>query len=84
MRQPHGKIQDGAGSAHVAPDAFVRGLSTRPGSGRMRPALRECVSKSRPAPFKGIEATENLAKSPNSQMVVIGNNKNGLPRILGQ
>jgi prohibitin 1 len=31
-----------------------------------------------------IEATENLAKSPNSKVVVIGNSKNGLPLILGQ
>src|SRR6266571_1878541 len=34
--------------------------------------------------WKGIEATENIAKSPNSKVVVIGNNKNGLPLILGQ
>ena len=34
--------------------------------------------------WNGIEATENLAKSPNSKVVVIGNNKNGLPLILGQ
>ncbi|HEY6765092.1 MAG TPA: prohibitin family protein [Candidatus Sulfotelmatobacter sp.] len=34
--------------------------------------------------WKGIEATENLAKSPNSKVVVIGNSKNGLPLILGQ
>jgi prohibitin 1 len=34
--------------------------------------------------WKGIEATENLAKSSNSKVVVIGNNKNGLPLILGQ
>ena len=34
--------------------------------------------------WKGIEATENLAKSPKSKVVVIGNNKNGLPLILGQ
>jgi prohibitin 1 len=34
--------------------------------------------------WKGIEATENLAKSMNSKVVVIGNNKNGLPLILGQ
>jgi regulator of protease activity HflC (stomatin/prohibitin superfamily) len=34
--------------------------------------------------WKGIEATENLAKSPNTKVVVIGNNKNGLPLILGQ
>src|SRR3954463_1086801 len=34
--------------------------------------------------WKGIEATENLAKSTNSKVVVIGNNKNGLPLILGQ
>ena len=33
--------------------------------------------------WKGIEATENLAKSANSKVVVIGNNKNGLPLILG-
>src|SRR5882724_1269406 len=33
--------------------------------------------------WKGIEATETLAKSPNSKVVVIGNNKNGLPLILG-
>jgi prohibitin 1 len=34
--------------------------------------------------WKGIEATENLAKSPNSKIVVIGSGKNGLPLILGQ
>ena len=34
--------------------------------------------------WKGIEATENLARSSNSKVVVIGNNKNGLPLILGQ
>ena len=34
--------------------------------------------------WKGIEATENLSKSPNTKVVVIGNNKNGLPLILGQ
>ena len=34
--------------------------------------------------WKGIEATENLAKSANSKVVVIGNNKNGLPLIPGQ
>ena len=34
--------------------------------------------------WKGIEATESLAKSGNSKVVVIGNNKNGLPLILGQ
>lgn len=34
--------------------------------------------------WKGIEATENLAKSTNSKVVVIGNSKNGLPLILGQ
>jgi regulator of protease activity HflC (stomatin/prohibitin superfamily) len=34
--------------------------------------------------WKGIEATETLAKSPNTKVVVIGNNKNGLPLILGQ
>src|SRR6266571_2157772 len=34
--------------------------------------------------WKGIEATENLAKSANTKIVVIGNSKNGLPLILGQ
>jgi prohibitin 1 len=34
--------------------------------------------------WKGIEATESLAKSSNSKVVVIGNSKNGLPLILGQ
>lgn len=34
--------------------------------------------------WKGIEATEKLAGSSNSKVVVIGNQKNGLPLILGQ
>jgi prohibitin 1 len=34
--------------------------------------------------WKGIEATEALARSPNTKVVVVGNNKNGLPLILGQ
>jgi prohibitin 1 len=34
--------------------------------------------------WKGIEATENLSKSANTKVVVIGNSKNGLPLILGQ
>jgi len=34
--------------------------------------------------WKGIEATENLAKSPNAKIVVIGGGKSGLPLILGQ
>lgn len=33
--------------------------------------------------WKGIEATQELAKSPNAKVVVIGNSKNGLPLILG-
>ena len=33
--------------------------------------------------WKGIEATEKLAGSPNTKIVVIGNTKNGLPLILG-
>jgi len=33
--------------------------------------------------WKGIEATEKLAQSPNSKIVVIGNPKSGLPIILG-
>ncbi len=32
---------------------------------------------------KGIEATLKLANSPNSKIVIIGNDKNGLPLILG-
>lgn len=34
--------------------------------------------------WKGIEATETLAKSPNSKVIVIGGGKDGLPLILGQ
>ena len=33
--------------------------------------------------WKGIEATETLAKSPNAKVVVIGGGKNGLPLIMG-
>lgn len=33
--------------------------------------------------WKGIEATEALAKSQNTKIVVMGNSKNGLPIILG-
>ena len=33
--------------------------------------------------WKGIEATENLAKSPNTKVVVIGAGEDGLPLILG-
>ena len=33
--------------------------------------------------WKGIEATEKLALSPNTKVVVVGNPKNGLPLILG-
>ncbi|MBN2826323.1 MAG: hypothetical protein JXQ76_13415, partial [Campylobacterales bacterium] len=32
--------------------------------------------------WKGIEATLDLAKSPNSKLVLIGSGKNGLPLIL--
>jgi hypothetical protein len=32
--------------------------------------------------WKGIEATEMLARSPNSKVIVIGNSRNGLPLIL--
>lgn len=32
---------------------------------------------------KGIEATMNLANSPNTKVIVIGNSENGLPIILG-
>ena len=32
--------------------------------------------------WKGIEATEKLASSPNSKIVIIGNPKSGLPLIL--
>ncbi len=31
--------------------------------------------------WKGIEATMEIAKSPNAKVVVIGNTKNGLPVI---
>ncbi|HUI78259.1 MAG TPA: prohibitin family protein [Bryobacteraceae bacterium] len=34
--------------------------------------------------WHGIQATQELAKSPNSKVVVIGEGKNGLPLILGQ
>ncbi len=33
--------------------------------------------------WKGIEATQKLAESPNTKIVVVGNPKNGLPLILG-
>jgi len=33
--------------------------------------------------WKGIEATENLAQSPNTKIVVIGSSESGLPLILG-
>ncbi len=33
--------------------------------------------------WKGIEATETLAKSSNAKIVIIGSSKNGLPLILG-
>ena len=32
--------------------------------------------------WKGIEATERLADSPNSKLVIMGNGKDGLPVIL--
>ena len=34
--------------------------------------------------WQGITATQELAKSPNSKVVVVGSGKNGLPIILGQ
>jgi len=34
--------------------------------------------------WHGIQATQDLAKSPNAKVVVIGSGKNGLPLILGQ
>jgi regulator of protease activity HflC (stomatin/prohibitin superfamily) len=33
--------------------------------------------------WKGIEATEKLAESPNAKVVIVGNNKGSLPVILG-
>ena len=33
--------------------------------------------------WKGIEATQDLAKSTNAKVVIIGNPKNGLPIVLG-
>ena len=34
--------------------------------------------------WKGVEATERLANSPNTKIVIVGSSKNGLPLILGQ
>jgi regulator of protease activity HflC (stomatin/prohibitin superfamily) len=34
--------------------------------------------------WKGIEATEKLALSPNTKIIVVGGGKTGLPLILGQ
>ncbi len=34
--------------------------------------------------WKGIQATEELAKSPNTKVVIVGGGKNGLPVILGK
>ncbi len=34
--------------------------------------------------WKGIQATEELAKSPNAKVVIVGGGKNGLPVILGK
>ena len=33
--------------------------------------------------WKGIEATEKFAASPNAKVVIVGNSKNGLPLVLG-
>jgi len=33
--------------------------------------------------WRGIEATEKLANSPNTKVIIIGNSKNGLPIIIG-
>ena len=33
--------------------------------------------------WKGIEATEKIANSPNSKIIIIGSGKEGLPVILG-
>lgn len=33
--------------------------------------------------WKGIEATEKLATAPNAKVVIVGNQKNGLPLVLG-
>jgi len=33
--------------------------------------------------WKGIEATEKFAASPNSKVIIVGNSKNGLPLVLG-
>lgn len=48
--------------------------------------FQEIVSKgisSQLLQWKGIEATEKLANSPNSKVIVIGSGKDGLPLILG-
>ena len=56
-----------------------------PGTGAVW--LGEAVSVQRPAPverqWKGIEATEKLANSTNTKVVIIGSGKDGLPLILG-
>jgi regulator of protease activity HflC (stomatin/prohibitin superfamily) len=48
--------------------------------------FQKIVSEGLTAPFlrwKGIEATEKLASSPNAKTVIIGSGKDGLPIILG-
>jgi hypothetical protein len=66
MRRREGKIQDGAGTAHVAPGDFFRGWVFRVTvkrlqnlGGRMRPPLREWVYEIRPVSLKALIA--NLA-----------------------
>lgn len=47
--------------------------------------FQEIVSNGMNEPYlrwRGIEATLDLAKSPNAKVVVVGNNRNGLPLIL--
>lgn len=49
--------------------------------------FQEIVSRGISAPllqWKGIEATQELARSPNTKIVVIGNTKNGLPLIMSE
>ena len=78
-----------AGSAgHELPPAKRKaGGRTQTDRSGGRPAISQIVAQGISAQlleWKGIEATENLAKSPNAKVVVIGGGKNGLPLILGQ
>jgi prohibitin 1 len=63
--------QEARAEAHRGPGRCRFSADRRPG---ISPQLLE---------WKGIEATEKLAASANTKIVVIGNSKTGLPLILG-